>query len=163
MTPVSIETIASQDAAGEAKLLALNNLHELETSHVDAAAWRSMIGEAFAATVADGNAGFLLAFDQAAAYDSVNFRWFRARRPRFVYVDRIVVAPEHRKRGIGRLLYEDLFARAKAAGHDRVCCEVNLVPPNPGSDAFHERLGFSEVGRGALYGGRVVRYLERPL
>ena len=31
------------------------------------------------------------------------------------------------------------------AGHDRVVCEVNLDPPNPGSDAFHERLGFRVV------------------
>ena len=35
----------------------------------------------------------LLAFDQDAAYDNVNFGWFKARYPRFVYVDRIVVAP----------------------------------------------------------------------
>ena len=152
------------NANAEAALLALNNLHEQETSHLDAAAWRSMVGEAFAATAADGTAGFLIAFDQGAAYDSVNFRWFRARRSRFVYVDRIVVAHEHRNRGIGRILYADLFARAEAAGHDRVCCEVNFVPPNPVSDAFHARLGFAEVGRGALYGGsKVVRYLERPL
>lgn len=50
------------------------------------------------------------------------------------------------------------------AGHDRFCCEVNFLPPNPGSDAFHARLGFSEVGRGVLYGGsKTVRYLERVL
>ncbi len=41
----------------------------------------------------------LLAFDQAADYDSPNFLWFRERFPRFVYVDRIVVAGEARGRG----------------------------------------------------------------
>lgn len=159
-----IEPIDADNAIVEAALLALNNQHAQETSHLDAAAWRGMIGEAFAAIAADGSAGFLIAFDQAAAYDSVNFLWFRSRRSRFVYVDRIVVAQEHRKRGVGRFLYEDLFARAKHAGHDRICCEVNFAPPNPASDAFHARLGFAEVGRGALYGGsKVVRYLERPL
>jgi hypothetical protein len=42
-------------------------------------------------------------------------------------------------------------------------CEVNSDPPNPASDAFHERLGFAEVGRAALPGGtKLVRYLSRP-
>jgi predicted GNAT superfamily acetyltransferase len=34
-----------------------------------------------------------------------------------------------------------------------VTCEVNLDPPNPRSLAFHERLGFREVGRQATKGG----------
>jgi predicted GNAT superfamily acetyltransferase len=42
---------------------------------------------------------FLLALDQDADYDSPNFRWFSARYPRFVYVDRIVVASAARGRG----------------------------------------------------------------
>jgi hypothetical protein len=37
-----------------------------------------------------------LAFDQHARYDSPNFLWFGARYPRFVYVDRIVVAASAR-------------------------------------------------------------------
>jgi predicted GNAT superfamily acetyltransferase len=61
-------------------------------------------------------------------------------------------------------LYEDLFAAAAAAGHALVTCEVNRVPSNPASDAFHVRLGFAEVGRAELAGGgKSVRYLARPL
>ena len=57
-----------------------------------------------------------------------------------------------------------VFERARAARHDRVVCEVNLVPPNPGSDAFHDRMGFAEVGRATLGGaGKTVRYLEKLL
>ena len=33
-------------------------------------------------------------------------------------------------------------------------------PPNPASDAFHERLGFVEVGQARLRNGKFVRYLE---
>ena len=67
-------------------------------------------------------------------------------------------------RGLARVLYEDLFTAAAAAGHGVVTCEVNLVPANPGSDAFHARLGFAEVGRGELAAGaKLVRYLARPL
>jgi len=58
----------------------------------------------------------------------------------------------------------DLFEHAKAAGHDRVVCEVNLDPPNPVSDAFHASLDFSEVGRAVIHNGeKTVRYLLRHL
>lgn len=107
---------------------------------------------------------FLLAFDQHAPYDSPNYLWFRERYPRFVYVDRIVVAPAMRKRGLAHRLYEDLFRVAKDAGHDHVVCEVNSDPPNPASDAFHAALGFVEVGQASIHGGaKTVRYLARPL
>ena len=77
-----------------------------------------------------------------------------------MYVDRVVVDPKHRRKGIARALYEDLFAVARAAADEHVLCEVNLVPPNPVSDAFHASLGFREVGRGTLTRlGREVRYL----
>ena len=122
------------------------------------------MGGAFSATCLPDASALLIAFDQDADYESPNFQWFRARRPRFVYVDRIVVADSRRGRGVAGHLYRDLFARAGAAGHDRIVCEVNLDPPNPGSDAFHARMGFAEVGRPALEpGGKTVRYYERPL
>ena len=105
-----------------------------------------------------------MAFDQDARYDSPNFLWFRSRYPRFVYVDRIVVASSARGRGHARRLYDDLFEQAIAAGHERVVCEVNSQPPNPASDAFHAALGFVEVGTGDVYGGsRTVRYLSKAL
>jgi predicted GNAT superfamily acetyltransferase len=72
---------------------------------------------------------------------------------------RVVVAPEARGRGLGRRLYEDLAA---TAGARPLCCEVNLVPPNPGSLAFHERLGFAACGEGDdPRNGKRVRYLIR--
>jgi len=97
-------------------------------------------------------AAFLLAFSERAAYDSPNFLWFRDRYPRFVYIDRIVVAPAQRRSGIGRVLYADLERVACAHAPD-LTCEVNLDPPNPGSFAFHERSGFFEVGRQHTGGG----------
>jgi len=105
-----------------------------------------------------------MAFDQAADYDSPNYLWFRERYPRFVYVDRIVVDPAMRKRGLANLLYADLFRVARDAGHDRVVCEVNSDPPNPASDAFHDALGFTEVGHATIHGGaKTVRYLSHSL
>jgi predicted GNAT superfamily acetyltransferase len=107
--------------------------------------------------------GFLLAFSQGASYHSPNFLWFRDRYPRFVYIDRIVVAPSSRREGIGCRLYADLEHAARA--HARVLtCEVNLDPPNPGSSVFHERFGFCEVGRQHTDGGaKLVCLMSKDL
>lgn len=143
-------------------VLALNNAHAAELSLLDAGRLARLLDAAYMArTVGDLDA-FLLCFDQSSDYDSPNFLWFRERYPRFVYVDRIVVAGHARGRGLARGLYEELFARARADGHDLAACEVNLEPPNPASDAFHAALGFREAGRGG-YGDRTVRYFMRDL
>jgi predicted GNAT superfamily acetyltransferase len=90
--------------------------------------------------------------------------WFRERYGRFVYVDRVVVAPAARGRGHARRLYDELFERAASAGHEVICCEVNRDPPNPASDGFHATLGFVEVGSAAIHHGqKTVRYWVRPI
>lgn len=95
-------------------------------------------------------AGFLLAMDQSADYDSANFRWFASRYSRFVYIDRIVIKPDYAGHGLGRRLYEDLLAFASQRMAPCLVCEYNLEPPNPASAAFHQRLGFVEVGQQRL-------------
>jgi predicted GNAT superfamily acetyltransferase len=146
------------------ELLRLNNAHAQELSWLTPERLAQLVAAAFLARAIGRGDAFLLAFDQDADYDSPNFLWFRARDRRFVYVDRIVVAPQARGRGHARRLYADLFAQAARAGHDRVVCEVNMEPPNPASDAFHAALGFAEVGVARIHGGaKTVRYLARML
>jgi len=148
----------------EPAVLALNNAHAIELSRLDADQLRVLIKGAFYARRIGEIDAVLLAFDEGMTYDSPNYRWFRARYRRFVYVDRVVVAESARRRGHARQLYVDLFEHARRAGHDIVGCEVNHDPPNPASDAFHAALGFEEVGRGSVHGtGKTVRYLVRPL
>jgi len=163
-----IKVIAAIDLAGEAELtrtlLSLNNAHEVELSFLTADRLRRLAEEAFVAARIGAVEAFLIAFDQDADYDSPNFLWFRSRLARFVYVDRVVVAVGARGRGHARRLYLDLFERARLAGHDRVVCEVNSTPPNPGSDAFHAALGFTQIGAETIHGGaKTVRYLLREL
>lgn len=145
-------------------ILALNNAHARELSWLEPQRLEHLVGQAFLVLRAGAADAFLMTFDQDADYDSENFLWFRARYPRFVYVDRIVVADHARGRGLARHLYEELFERARAAGHTMVTCEVNADPPNLASDAFHAALGFAEVGRARLKGDdKAVRYFARPL
>jgi predicted GNAT superfamily acetyltransferase len=150
--------------ADQAALLALNNAHAAELSELDSQELGRLLSIAMAARVIGDAEAFLLTFDQDADYHSPNFLWFRRRYERFAYVDRIVVSPAARRGGHARRLYEDFFAIARDAGHERVCCEVNSDPPNPISDAFHARLGFMACGEARLADrGKSVRYLIRAL
>lgn len=94
----------------------------------------------------DGILGFVVVMDQDANYGSLNFQWFKARYPRFLYVDRIAVVSSARGMGVGTALYERVFREARNSKCELVTCEVNLHPPNPESIRFHEALGFVRLG-----------------
>ena len=100
--------------------------------------------------------GFALLFRAGADYASENYRWFSRRTDSFLYVDRIIVAPDHRGLGLGAHLYSAVFDAARALGTDVVFCEVNLRPANPESLAFHDRLGFTEIGQQATKNDSVL-------
>ena len=99
-------------------------------------------------------AAFLLAFREGVDYDSLNYRWFAQNFPRFLYIDRIVVAGSARGLGFGAQLYDDILAFAAATNAARLTAEFDIEPPNPVSAAFHQRYGFREVGTQWLGGGK---------
>lgn len=154
---------AAPDMLGQ--VLAANAAVAAMTSPLDMRALESLLTEAaFAAAMVDRGdvmTGFLIGFGPGAAYDSLNYRWFGTRFDRFAYVDRVVTVPAAQGRGVARRLYA-AFADAMPQ-QERLVCEVNLLPPNPGSDAFHAALGFREVGRGSPSPGKQVRYLAKPI
>ena len=130
-------------------LLELNAANVPEVGWMDAAG----LGERLAmphwlgAAFIDGRpVGALLGLRERAPYGSPNYRWFDQRHASFIYVDRIMIDAAARGTGAGRALY-GVFIRELAAGAPWIFCEVNAVPPNPGSLAFHRRLGFEPVGR----------------
>ena len=107
--------------------------------------------------------GFLIALAPAATYDSPNFGWFQQHYAEFAYIDRVAVGEAYRGQGIAEALYANLaeFASEWATS---LACEVNLRPANPGSLAFHQKVGFTEVGRQEIYGGeKLVAMLMRPI
>ena len=149
----------------EDAMLVLNQAHRIETSSLTPVEMQALLAQAFHVGLRErGRDAFLIAFDQDSLSESSNYRWFKTRYRRFVYVDRIIVAPSQRGCGVARGLYEELFAAARLADQELIGCEVNVDPPNLGSDAFHEALGFEEVGRSAILDGRkVVRYMIKAI
>ncbi len=130
-------------------VLALNHEHVDLLAPMDAArlALLRLLADRFdVVEVAGSFAGFVVTFAPGSAYDSQNYRWFADRyAERFYYLDRVVLAPEVRRRGVGAAVYDEVEAGAAAYG--RMTLEVNRVPPNPPSLAFHARRGYVEVGR----------------
>jgi predicted GNAT superfamily acetyltransferase len=110
----------------------------------------------------NGIAAFMLAFADNANYNSPNYGWFAARSQGFVYIDRIVVGVAARKQGFARLLYEDIWKHAERIGAATITCEIDVLPPNPESLLFHERLGFLEVGQQQV-GVKRVSLRARPV
>ena len=133
-------------------ILDINATEEEHTSRIDIAriiqldAWSDYHR---VVVVEDQVIGFLLVMSEASHYDGDNFRWFVERYRRFLYVDRIVIDRTFARRGVGSALYGDLIQFAATQGWSKLCCEINVSPPNPVSHAFHARFGFQEVGRSA--------------
>jgi hypothetical protein len=148
----ALRDVCSGDIAA---VRALNESVVPHVNSIDAGAFEGFMAQAayFRVVSLGGEiAAFLVGFRPGAAYASPNYRWFCERYTEFVYIDRIAVACEFRRRGLGNLLYEDIerFAHERAP---LLACEVNLVPANPRSVAFHERFGFSQVATQETDGG----------
>ena len=105
--------------------------------------------------------GLLVVFAPGADYQSRNYRWFERRYDDFLYVDRIVVAPTHRRLGIASRLYDVAVNHASEQGRCRLLCEVNVEPPNPQSIAFHEANGWTAIVDHSHSPGEAVRFFER--
>lgn len=84
-------------------------------------------------------------------------------QPEHAYIHFVGVAPGARDGGLGRALYEEFFALARADGR-RVVHAVT-APVNTGSIAFHQSMGFVVTGPIADYNGpgRDLVEFERPL
>lgn len=143
-------TIRDTRAADFAQILALNAAHVHFLSPLDATRLALLHAQAAYHRVdADRQGlvgGFLLALREGQAYDSPNYRWFASRYPRFLYIDRIVIAGAQQGRGLGQRLYDDLLVFARAGAMPVLACEIDEDPPNPVSMRFHRARGFHEVG-----------------
>ena len=160
MTPLL--TLRPVRATDSARLLELNSAAVPAVNDLGPDDLAALIGASHSAiaVVAEDDPhtvlGFAIVFAAGADYASENYRYFSGRAETFLYVDRIVVAEGHRGQGLGARLYSAVFDAARALPADVVFCEVNLRPANPESLAFHDRLGFTEIGRQSTKNDTVV-------
>jgi len=152
LTPADLSAIHALNEAGAP------GVHAEPLEELAAIARLSSI--ALVAEIDGTPAGFCLVLPPRTSYRSDNYAWFSARYDDFVYLDRVAVAPEHRSRGIGGRLYDEVERRATAPWFT---LEVNLRPKNDGSLRFHARRGFVEVGQQETGYGARVSLMAKPL
>lgn len=73
----------------------------------------------------------------------------------------IVLSPQARGRGVGRRLMAEVEAHAKAGGAHQMI--AGCSGENPEAIAFHEGLGYREVGRVPEAGFKFGRYMDLVL
>lgn len=131
------------------EVLRLNQSALPHVSHLNAHTLRMLFDEAawFRIAMLDNNcSGFLIALMPHATYQSENYLWFAQHFAKFLYIDRICVSAEFRRRGVASYLYADAERFACDSKIPLLTCEVNLEPENAVSIGLHDRHGFREVG-----------------
>jgi predicted GNAT superfamily acetyltransferase len=114
-----------------------------------------MSDQALVAEDAGDIAGFVITLPPGAEYDSSRYRWFEDKLvDDYVYLDRIVVADEHRRKGVASQLYEEIEGEAPVA--------LEVYETNDVSLAFHESRGFEEVGALTHDGKTNVMMVREP-
>ncbi|TWD80241.1 hypothetical protein FB561_1314 [Kribbella amoyensis] len=135
--------------ADEGAVLALNAAAErhVDPLGADRLDWLRLIAAHAAVVDLDGEvAAFVLTFAPGSAQDSLDFQWFtETYADRFLHLDRIVVAEQHRRQGIGTAVYRAVERAAKP--FDRLVCQIRSDPPDAPALAFHAVRGFFEVGK----------------
>ncbi|WP_165872913.1 GNAT family N-acetyltransferase [Nocardioides jejuensis] len=87
----------------------------------------------------DGDiAGFVITLPPGAVYDSSRYDWFEDRLDDYVYLDRIVVSREHRRKGVASRLYDAVEADVPVA--------LEVYDTNEPSLEFHRLRGYQQVG-----------------
>ena len=103
---------------------------------------------------------FVLCMREEQDYKSPNYEYISNHFNKFLYVDRIAVQEHFRRKGIAEKIYSTVIDKGKENNLD-ILCEVNTIPSNEPSMAFHQKMGFEEIGTNDFEKNSVV-YLRRP-
>ena len=105
--------------------------------------------------------GFMVCFKEGSDYPSKNYKFFKDNENHFLYIDRVVIKEEYRRKGIANYLYSSIEEIAIELGSP-LCCEVNTFPENKPSIQFHKKFGFVDIGKNDFEGNSVV-YYKKPV
>jgi predicted GNAT superfamily acetyltransferase len=142
----------------QASVQELSALDEPRLQYILALAHRSLV----AASDDDGDVlAFALAIAPGTDYDSLNYTALAEMFESFLYLDRIAVADNARRKGLGSALYDAMEVAAAQFG--RMVCDVNIEPRNDASLAFHAARGYREVGELAHGNVKTVALMSKEL
>lgn len=135
---------ASESEAAQVLQLNADHVDVLSPMDEERLSMLARVGRVEVADVDGAVAGFVVTVPAGTTYDSELYRWFGERYDDFLYLDRVVVDPAYRRRGIADAVYDVIHARS--GRHGLLALEVTSEPPNTASLAFHTHRGFAPVG-----------------
>ena len=103
--------------------------------------------------------GFVICFRENSEYKSLNYKYFKNKEDKFLYIDRVVIKDGYRRLGVGSYLYDHLHELAQKEDIP-LCCEVNIIPKNDISLNFHSKKGFKYDGE-FHFDDHSVKYLKK--
>ena len=103
--------------------------------------------------------GFVICFRENSEYKSLNYKYFKNKEDKFLYIDRVVIKDGYRRLGVGSYLYDHLHELAQKEDIP-LCCEVNIIPKNEISLNFHFKKGFKHDGE-FHFDDHSVKYLKK--
>lgn len=142
------DDFAATLAINEASVPHVSSINEGELARLFSWSERALVADVDGAV-----AGFVITIAPDMPYGSANYRWFSERYPGIHYLDRVVVADDYRRQGIGSALYQRIEERRP------VGLEVNVEPLNDVSLAFHKARDYVELEQVAHEGGPTVAML----
>tara|TARA_B100001250_G_scaffold152486_1_gene130939 strand:+ start:6256 stop:6762 length:507 start_codon:yes stop_codon:yes gene_type:complete len=104
---------------------------------------------------------FVVCFKEGSLYKSKNYEFFCKQEESFVYIDRIAIKKNYRRKKLGNNLYKIIQGLASEE-KSPLCCEVNTFPINRPSIDFHHDFGFIEIGR-QRFEENSVAYFKKEL
>ena len=106
--------------------------------------------------------GLMVCFREGSDYSSKNYKFFTNNEEHFIYIDRIVIKEEYRRKGIANHLYSSIEEIANELGFP-LCCEVNTFPENKPSLEFHKKFGFVSIGKNDFMENSVVYFKKSAI
>ena len=155
--PVETEALNAMWLINQANIPEVGDIPTIE----EFKALTSMSSHVIVVKKGEETAGFIILMREKEKYRSLNYKFFTSNYDEFLYVDRVAVKNGFRRQGLGKMIYDEVFKLAAEINTD-VCCEVNTLPRNDASLAFHAKFGFLEVGV-KDYDDHSVVYLKSPV
>jgi uncharacterized protein len=156
---VKLRPMTATDAAA---VVALNATAEglVEPLGADRLDWLRLIAAHAVVVELDGRpAGFVLTFTPGSAYDGLAYESFtRTYADRFLFIERIVIAADHRRQGIASRIYQAVERSAQP--FDRTVAAVPIGTP---AFSFHTSRGYHEVGKQHLPNGTTTALFSKEL
>jgi len=103
--------------------------------------------------------GFSICFREGASYWSENYKYFTKHLKKFLYVDRIAIDQNYRRKGLGQKMYKDIFLNAEQE-ELTITAEVNTKPINQPSLNFHTTMGFKQIGKREFIDHNVAYFIK---